>query len=109
MKSKFFYKKLTALVVSGLMAAMTSTAMAANTVELGLEDSIQMALENNRTIKESLADVDTAKWAISQSRRKFGPALSWSATGMRTGGESFKLAKLQSGGNPDYEWNYGNI
>lgn len=108
MKSKFFYKKLTALVVSGLMAAMTSTAMAANTVELGLEDSIQMALENNRTIKESLADVDTAKWAISQSRRKFGPALSWSATGMRTGGESFKLAKLQSGGNPDYEWNYGN-
>ena len=106
MKRNGFYKKLTALVVSGLMMTAGQTALAANTVEIGLSDSVQMALENNRTIKESLADVDVANWAISQSRRKFGPTLSWSTTAARTGGESFKLAARSS--TEDYQWNYGN-
>ena len=88
MKRNGFYKKLTALVVSGLMMTVGQTALAANTVEIGLSDSVQMALENNRTIKESLADVDVANWAISQSRRKFGPTLSWSTTANRIGGNS---------------------
>ena len=103
MKRNGFYKNLTALVVSGLMLSAGSTALAADTVELGLSDSVQMALENNRTIKESLADVDTAKWAISQYRRKFGPTLSWSGTMNRIGGEAYQQATDQ-----DYDWNYGN-
>ena len=54
-KANRFHKKLTALVLAGLMAMSASTALAANTVELGLDDSIQMALENNRSIKQSIA------------------------------------------------------
>ena len=60
-KNNRVYKKLTAMVISGLMMMTVSgTAMAADTVQLDLKDSVQMALENNRTIKSSLADVDAA-------------------------------------------------
>ena len=104
MKSKSIYKKLTALVLSSALLGTGATAMAADTVELGLGDSVQMALENNRTIKESLADVDTAKWAISQYRRKFGPTLSWSGTMNRIGGEAYQPKRT----GQDYDWNYGN-
>ncbi|MDD6121003.1 MAG: TolC family protein [Selenomonadaceae bacterium] len=87
------------------MMTVGQTALAANTVEIGLSDSVQMALENNRTIKESLADVDVANWAISQSRRKFGPTLSWSTTANRIGGEAYQQAKMTG---ENYKWNYGN-
>lgn len=85
-----FYKKLTAMVLSGIMAvAVGSTAFAADTVQLDLKDSVQMALENNRKIKTALADVDTAKWNLSAARRKMGPTLSWSTSLNRIGGETY--------------------
>lgn len=66
-KKNRFYKKLTALIATGLMtAAVSGTALAADTVQLDLHDSVQMALENNRTIRQALTDVDTAKWTLSK-------------------------------------------
>ena len=60
-KKNRFYKKLTALIATGLLtAAVSGTALAADTVQLDLHDSVQMALENNRTIRQALTDVDTA-------------------------------------------------
>ena len=45
--NKGFPKKLTALVMGGLtMMMVTGTAMAADTVQLDLKDSVQMALQN---------------------------------------------------------------
>ena len=59
-KKNRFYKKLTALIATGLLtAAVSGTALAADTVQLDLHDSVQMALENNRTIRQALTDVDT--------------------------------------------------
>lgn len=64
-KKNRFYKKLTALIATGLLtAAVSGTALAADTVQLDLHDSVQMALENNRTIRQALTDVDTAKWTL---------------------------------------------
>lgn len=66
-KKNRFYKKLTALIATGLLtAAVSGTALAADTVQLDLHDSVQMALENNRTIRQALTDVDTAKWTLSK-------------------------------------------
>jgi outer membrane protein len=99
-KANRFHKKLTALVLAGLMAMSASTALAANTVELGLDDCIQMALENNRSIKQSIAQVDQARWNLSSARRSAGPTLSWEGTVNRVGGKDYEHA--------DYDTAYGN-
>lgn len=95
--NKRFYKKLTALVM-GAFTVMTvsGTAMAADTVQLNLEDSIQMALENNRNIKSALADVDTAKWNLSNARRQMGPTLSWSTGAFSVGGRDYDAKRIDS-------------
>ena len=95
-----FHKKLTALVLTGLLALGSGTALAADTVELSLEDSIQMAFETNRSIKQSLAQVDEARWNLSSARRSAGPTLTWQGTANRVGGKYYEHA--------DYNNTYGN-
>ena len=80
---------LTAMSVSG-------TALAADTIQLNLEDSIQMALENNRNIKSALADVDVAKWNLSNARRQMGPTLSWTTGAFSLGGRDYDAKKIDS-------------
>lgn len=79
-KKNCFYKKLAALVMGGLLtASCTGTVFASDTVDLSLDDSIQMALENNRTIKQSMADVDSAAWSLKSARANMGPSLTWNS------------------------------
>ncbi|MBO5515123.1 MAG: TolC family protein, partial [Schwartzia sp.] len=81
-------KALAALAVAGYMGfAALGTAEAAPIVELTLQESIDMALENNRTIKESAEDQSQAYWAHRQARRQAGPKLSWGWTGSYQSGE----------------------
>ena len=88
---KSFYKKLTAMVLGGLMTvSVAGTALAADTVELTLDDSVQMAMENNRTIKESVTDVDYANWGLHQARRATGPSISWAGTANLMGGKAYE-------------------
>ncbi len=79
------------LVAAGLMTASVGTAFAADKVQLDLGDSIRMALANNRTIRQALTNVDSAKWALSSARRTMGPSLTWSTTAYSTGGDTYKL------------------
>ena len=79
MSKTYFYKKLTALVLGGLMTFTAGSVSAANTVQLNLEDAVQMALENNRSIKKALANVDVAKWNLSNYRRQTGVSVSLSS------------------------------
>ena len=83
MDKQHFYKKLTALVLGGLMSFSAGSVSAANTVQLNLEDAVQMALENNRSIKSALADVDAAKWNLSKYRRQTGVTLALSSSANR--------------------------
>jgi len=76
---KYFYKKLTALVLGSLLMVSAGSVSAANTVQLNLEDAVQMALENNRSIKSALANVDVAKWNLSNYRRQTGVTVSLSS------------------------------
>lgn len=78
------------LVAAGLMTASVGTAFAADRVQLDLGDSIRMALANNRTIRQALTNVDSAKWALSSARRTMGPSLTWSTTAYTTGGDTYE-------------------
>lgn len=97
-KNNRFYKKLTALIATGLLtAAVSGTAFAADTVQLDLHDSVQMALENNRTIRQALTDVDTAKWTLSTACRTMGPTLNWAATALRNDDQKSNILGNQYG------------
>ena len=71
----------------GLFAAPVS----AETVKISLADSVQMALANNRTIKQSLADVDAAHEQLHVANRSAGPLLTWDWTAARVGGKVKEL------------------
>lgn len=106
-KKQGFQRKLTALVLSGLLTLSASpAAMAADVVRLDLPTSIRMALENNRTIKEAFADVDSAKWQLSKARRQLGPTLTWNTTANAIGGRAYDSAK--AAGNLEYEREFSN-
>lgn len=83
MYKQHFYKKLTALVLGGLLTMSAGSVSAASTVKLNLDDAVQMALESNRDIKSALADVDAAKWNLSNYRRQTGVTLSLSSSANR--------------------------
>ena len=104
-KGKYFAKRLArgaALTAAiGLFAAPVS----AETVKINLSDSVQMALENNRTIKEALTDVDSAHSSLSKANRSMGPTLTWSSTANRIGGEAYDQARMTGA---KYDYNYGN-
>ena len=90
-KNHLFQKKLTALVLGGLLTlGAAPTAFAYDTVDLGLEDAIQMAFENNRSLKQSIANVDVARWNLSTARRQQGPTLTWQGTANRIGGDTYE-------------------
>ena len=99
MNKKRFYKRLTALVLGGLMTISFNSASAANTVQLNLQDAVQMALENNHNIKKALAGVDAAKWNLSNYRRQTGVTLSLSTEVDRA--NDF-YAKASHGGDNTY-------
>jgi len=86
-----WHKKLTALVLGGIMALSVTSgvALAANAVDLTLDESIQLALANNHTIKEAATDLDGAKWALHEARRNTGLTLSWSTTAAKIGGKAY--------------------
>ena len=104
-KGKKFAKRLArALALTAAIGLFTGT-VSAETVKVSLSDSVQMALDNNRTIKESLTDVDSARWALSKANRSMGPTLTWESTANRIGGEAYDQARLTG---IKYDYNYGN-
>lgn len=66
MKNRF-KKGLVTLVLSGLVTFSAGTAWA-EAVQLSLEESINMALNNNKTIKVALADKEAATWKVNEAK-----------------------------------------
>ena len=91
-QSSLFSKKLAALVAGGLFSlSLASPAAAAETRSIALAESVELALENNRTIKAAVTDVDAADWAYHEARRNAGPKLTLSTQGNRVGGKAYKM------------------
>lgn len=92
MKRKSLNKTIAAILLSGsLFLGSTGLVSAQDTVNLNLDDTVQMALENNRTIKQAMYDTDTARWALSEAKGQKGFTVSWSTTASRLDGESYSL------------------
>lgn len=67
------------LLMLCMMGICMLSVFAAEPVDITLADSIQMALKNNHTVKESLYDVETAQWKLAEASRSKGPIISWSS------------------------------
>ncbi len=105
MIKNMYGKKLTALVLGGLLSlSLGGTVLAADTVDLTLDDSVKIALENNRKIKQSAAEQESANWSLKAARRQGGPTFTWTATANRQGGDAYAGAT-----NPAYRSQFANV
>lgn len=91
---KNYMRKLTALVLGGLMTTTMASAAMAKSVDMTLEDSVRTALDNNYNIKQQEAEYDSAVWARHQARRSFGPTVNWQSTATKMGGKYYDSANL---------------
>ena len=87
---KNYMRKLTALVLGGLMTTTMASAAMAESVDMTLEDSVRTALDNNYSIKQQEAEYDSAVWARHQARRSFGPTVNWQSTATKMGGKYYE-------------------
>ena len=81
-------RKLAAAVVAGMMTFSIGlgTVDAAEVLNVTLDETIQRAYENNRTIKETVADRASAFWSLSEARRQTNPRITFDWSGNRRGG-----------------------
>ena len=85
-------RKLAAALVAGMMTFSISfgTVNAADVINVTLDETIQRAFENNRTIKESVAEREQAFWKLSEARRQTTPKITWDLSGQRFGGSYYR-------------------
>ena len=86
MKGNNTFRKLSGLVLAGMMFMSVASA---ETMDLTLEESVRLALDNNYSIKEQEADYDSAVWARHQARRTAGPKLNWESKAAKLGGNCY--------------------
>ena len=89
---KKFRRKFAAALAAGIMTFSIGfgSVDAAQILNVTLDETIQRAYENNRTIKESIADREQAFWALSEARRRTNPTLSWNFNAQRFGGSAYR-------------------
>lgn len=90
MNKKSLNKTITAVLLSGsLFLGGSNLAFAQDTVDLTLDNTVEMALENNRTIKQAVYDTDSARWALSEAKGQKGFSISWQTAAAAAGGETY--------------------
>ncbi|MBR1397702.1 MAG: TolC family protein [Selenomonadaceae bacterium] len=98
--NKNWRKRLTALIMAGFIGLSVSQVDAADIVDINLEESIQRAFANNRTIKQAAASRESAFWSLSVARRQANPKVSLDMNGQRFGGAYYR--------NYSYNRNFSN-
>lgn len=79
-------KRLTAAVACGVFALTSASALASD-VELTLEESIELALNNNQSIKIAEADYEASHWALKEAQGAKNFSLDLSHTDNWYGGD----------------------
>ena len=99
-------------VSSVLFFSTPGTISAAEVLPIDLQQSIQMALMNNRSIEQSAKDRESAIWQHSQARRSMGPKLTWTSSVMHIGGKDYQSYRdahaYDSSQYPSYENEFAN-
>ena len=89
-------RKLASALCAGIMAlSISGSVNAAEVVNITLDETIQRAFENNRTIKESIAERESAFWSLSEARRQGNPQVTWSWSGARVGGMAYDASNTR--------------
>lgn len=85
-------RKLAAALVAGMMTFSIGfgSVKAAEVINVTLDETIQRAFENNRTIKGSVAEREQAFWSLSEARRQANPKVTWDLSGQRFGGSYYR-------------------
>ena len=84
------HKKMAIGMFMGLLAlGQAEIAMAADSVDITLNEGIQFALKNNRTLKEYIDELDRSDWALKEVQRTGGATISWTATAEKIGGKAY--------------------
>lgn len=74
---------------AGIFLYSSTQTTFAESVKLNLDDAINFALKNNRTIEQSAEDQEAARWNLSAARRSFGPTFTWSSSANKIGGRYY--------------------
>lgn len=82
-KETHWKKRLTMALTSGFLVLNTAIALAAP-VELSLDESIAMALQNNPAIKMADADRESAHWAVKEAKGAKMPTIGLTHTDTRS-------------------------
>ncbi|MDQ0203074.1 TolC family protein [Pectinatus haikarae] len=80
-------KKLTALVLSGILTVSLSSTVFARA--MSLQESITEALNNNHSIKQEEADLDKAKAVLGEAQGKRGVTLTWAGSAYKVAGHYY--------------------
>ena len=88
------FKKLTTLVISGVMTMSVAGTAMAETMDVNIEDCVNLAMANNHTIRSAIDDYDSAVWARHIARRQHGPTLNWNSAARYVDGYSYNLGKF---------------
>ena len=62
---------------------------AVDIMDMNLDEAVQLALANNRTIKRSIASRESAYWALRQARRQMGPTVTWDTVANYARGKTY--------------------
>ena len=92
---------LRSFVLGTVVVIGISGTASAETMQLTLEDSIQMALAKDGTIQDAEAADEAARWSLSAARRSAGPSLQWNSSALSNGGRDYRNA-------PNMDSTYGN-
>lgn len=71
------------LVAAGMLIALNQAALAAP-VELSLDESVAMALQNNPAVKIAAADRGKAAWVVRENKAGWGPTVKYTHSETRT-------------------------
>ena len=74
--------------------------------KLNLDDCIDLALKNNRTIEQSVELRENANWVLKRQRRATGSSLIWSGAVNKIGGKDYVTRRAISDSN--YEYTFDN-
>lgn len=74
--------------------------------KLNLDDCIDLALKNNRTIEQSVELRENAKWFLKRQRRATGLSMTWSGAVNKIGGNDYVTRRATS--NLNYKHTFDN-
>ena len=97
---KAIYDLFVVVVLGSCLLVGESVNAAENPVNLDLDKSIEMALQNNLSIVQANDSKLKAEWGVKEAKRSQGPTFTWAATVHHIGGDDYSQKRAAHSTNP---------